>query len=113
MGSGSFDSNGNEIIALFANVRWVTTSTNYSTGWKFVTLILNASSVPSIYVGSTLIGTYSGSNPITPTTNAFIGAAGASRYFNGNIAQAIAYNRALSATEVQSNFDVTKGRYGL
>jgi hypothetical protein len=114
VGSGTADTNGNEIIGAFGNVRWIATSTNYGTGWKFVTLVLNASSVPSIYVGSTLIGAYSGNNPITPTTAAIIGAESpGGRWFNGNVAQAIAYNRALSATEVQSNYDVTRGRYGL
>jgi len=35
------------------------------------------------------------------------------RFFNGNIAQALIYNRALTATEVTQNFDALKGRYGL
>jgi hypothetical protein len=35
------------------------------------------------------------------------------RYFNGNIAQAILYNRALSASEIAQNFDATRRRYGI
>jgi hypothetical protein len=34
-------------------------------------------------------------------------------YFNGNIAQVQIYNRALSAAEVQQNYNAFKGRYGL
>jgi hypothetical protein len=114
VGSGNLDSNGNEIIGLFSGVRFIATSTNYGTGWKFVTLLLNENSVPSIYAGSTFIGSYSGFNPNAATTAATIGAeASNSRFFAGNVAQAIAYNRALSATEITANFDTTKGRYGL
>lgn len=114
VGSGTIDGIGNEITALISGVRHISTSTNYGTGWKFVTFVINASSVPSIYVGSTLIGSYSGSNPNTPTTETTVGAeASNSRPFGGNVAQAIAYNRTLSATDIQTNFDITKGRYGL
>lgn len=34
-------------------------------------------------------------------------------FFNGNIAQALMYNRALSATEVTQNFNALRGRFGL
>ena len=33
-----------------------------------------------------------------------------SRYFNGNIAQSLIYNRALSATEILQNYNATKTR---
>jgi hypothetical protein len=36
-----------------------------------------------------------------------------SRYFRGNIAQAVLYNRALSASEITQNFNVTRKRYGI
>jgi hypothetical protein len=35
------------------------------------------------------------------------------RYFKGDIAQVSVYNRALSATEIQQNFNATRSRYGL
>ena len=38
---------------------------------------------------------------------------GGARYFTGNIAQALIYNRALSATEIQQNFNFSKPRFGL
>ena len=37
----------------------------------------------------------------------------AARYFNGNIATAMVYNRALSADEVTTNFNALRGRYGV
>jgi hypothetical protein len=114
VGSANLDTNGNEIIGIFTGVRSIATSTNYGTGWKFVTLLINSSSVPLIYVGSTLIGTYSGLNPEIPTTAATVGSLHSSaRFFGGNVAQAIAYNRALTATDIDTNFNATKGRYGL
>jgi hypothetical protein len=36
-----------------------------------------------------------------------------SRYFNGNISSVRLYNKALSANEVQQNYNALKGRYGL
>jgi hypothetical protein len=35
------------------------------------------------------------------------------RFFTGNIAQAQIYNRALTPTEIQQNYNATKGRYNL
>ena len=35
------------------------------------------------------------------------------RYFNGNIAQGSAYNRALTAQEIQQNFNATRSRFGI
>jgi len=38
---------------------------------------------------------------------------GGSEPLRGNIGQALIYNRALTATEIQQNFNTTRGRYGL
>ena len=35
------------------------------------------------------------------------------RQLNGNISQVSIYNRALSAAEIQHNFNATRGRYGI
>jgi hypothetical protein len=35
------------------------------------------------------------------------------RFFKGNIAQSLIYNRALSAAEVQQNFNALRGRFGI
>jgi len=118
VGNNDMDSNGNEILGLFPGVRWIDTNINYGTGWKYVTLVLNASSVPSIYVNSTLIGSYSGLTPNSPDSSYYVGRnvgdepLGA-RAFNGNIAQVSMYNRALTAAEIQQNFNATKSRFGL
>jgi len=45
--------------------------------------------------------------------NMFGAAAGISGFFNGRISNAKIYNRALSATEIQQNFNATRARYGV
>ena len=52
---------------------------------------------------------------IQPSSNLFIGMSqhAAGQCFNGKIAQASVYNRALTAAEIQQNFNATRGRYGL
>ena len=39
--------------------------------------------------------------------------AGGSSYFDGGIAQVVAYNRILTANEILQNYNTTKGRFGL
>lgn len=118
IGSGNFDTPGNQMIALFPYVRWINTSTNYGTGWKFFTLTLSSTSVPSFYLNGTLIGSYSGSNPITPTSGVYLAQSigdlgGGFRMFAGKIAQVSIYNKALNAAEVLHNFNSTKSVFGL
>jgi hypothetical protein len=38
---------------------------------------------------------------------------GQSRWGNGNIYNCLRYNRALSPTEIQQNFNATRGRFGI
>ena len=117
IGSQYFENYGNEIIGLFPVVRWISTGINYGLGWKNITLVINSSSVPSIYFNGQLLGTYTGSNPLTPTTSAYVGREifdglqSPNRAFNGNIGQVLFYNRALSAAEVLQNYNATKQRY--
>ena len=118
VGNNTMDSDGNEILGLFTKVRWIETNASYGTGWKYVTLVLNASSVPSIYVDSTLIGSYSGLTPNSPDSFYYVGRnigdePSGVRAFNGNIAQVSIYNRALTAEEVQQNFNALRGRFGI
>ena len=68
-----------------------------SSGISSSTNIYNASS-------TTLNNIMIGNDPNSP---------GPVRYFNGNIAQVSIYNRALSAQEIQQNFNATRRRYGI
>jgi hypothetical protein len=118
VGLSTYEDLGNDIIVLFPGIRWIDTNVTYGTGWKMATLVIGATSVPTIYVNDTLIGSYSGTNPITPTANVYfgrnVGDEGAIlRAFGGNMANAKIYNRALSATEVAQNYNAQKSRFNL
>ena len=117
VGGTNFDDSGNQIIGLYSSVRWITTGSNYGTGWKFFTLTLSATSLPTFYLNGVLIGSYTGTNPITPTSGVYIGQAigdtgPSGRAFAGNIATTQIYNRELSATEILQNYNATKSRFG-
>ena len=47
------------------------------------------------------------------SANTVIGNGGDTGYFDGNISQFSAYNRTLSASEIQQNFNALRGRFGL
>jgi len=118
VGSNNMEFLGNEVIVLFSNIRWIDTNVTYGTGWKMVNLVLNASSVPSIYLNGSLLNSYSGANPITPTNGVYIGRnigddPSGVRAFSGDISIVRMYNRGLSATEISSNYNAQKSRFGL
>lgn len=48
-----------------------------------------------------------------PTLQMEIGRRAAGNYFNGNIANISIYNRALTAAEIQQNFNALRGRFGI
>lgn len=115
VGSSTFDNNGNDAIGLFQLVRWIDSNITWGTGWMMVGLSLNGSSVPSFIKNNNIIGTFSGTAPNTPVTNAALGvdAHGGSRNFAGDIAWAAFYSRELSISEIQQNYNALRGRFGL
>ena len=70
-----------------------------------------------IYVNGVLRATSATlTGPVTQNTTgaAFIGIYGGGGYpFNGRIAQTQIYNRALTAAEIQQNFNATRSRYSI
>ncbi len=86
---------------------------NISDGaWKNVVLTFSGGD-GNLYLNGALVSnfTYNISNNLN---NLFIGAeANANQYAACNIAQALVYNRALSAQEILQNYNATKKRYGL
>jgi hypothetical protein len=80
--------------------------------WKNLVLTFSGG-IGSLYLNglSVLSTTYNISNN---SYNLFIGAeANANQYAACNIAQALVYNRAITASEVIQNYNATKRRYGL
>lgn len=118
VGSNTMDTLGNEVLALFPAIRWIDTNLTYGTGWKMVNLVLNASSVPSIYLNGALLNSYSGTNPISPTAGVYVARnigdePFGARAFSGDIPIIRIYNRTLTATEILKNYNETKSRFGL
>ena len=69
-----------------------------------------------LYENGTLIQTGSSytTNISNSSTNLEIGRGGGGSYnWSGNIAQTQIYNRALTAAEIQQNFNALRGRYGI
>ena len=78
-------------------------------------MVMDGSSVPSIYLNDTLVGAYPGTAPVTPQANIYVGAniGDGTRHFAGDISQALIYNKALTSIEIKQNFEATRGRFGI
>lgn len=110
IGNNAFDQVGSNVCMLFSGVRWISTGTSFGTaGWKLITMTLDGSSVPRAYVNGTLIGSYPDAtkNPVAPIGTFNLGAniGDGNIYYNGKFAAAYFYNRALSLTEIQQNYN--------
>ena len=109
---------GNKATMLFAGARWITTTTNYGYGWKLVTMVLNSSGVPSMYINNTQVsGTYTGNNALTPNTGSYLGRNVGDDdvnwpKFNGKMAAVYFYTKALSQSEINQNYDALAARFG-
>jgi len=73
---------------------------NNSTGWV-------------LYLNGVQVDTNSNTTGPGGTTGVYIARYSGGNYFDGDIAQAIIYDRVLTATEVQQNFNAFRGRFGL
>ena len=110
---------GNKATMLFAGARWITTNTNYGYGWKLVTMVLNSSGVPSMYINNTQVsGTYTGNNALTPNTGSYLGRNVGDDdvnwpKFNGKMAAVYFYTKALSQSEINQNYNALATRFGL
>lgn len=87
--------------------------------WHHVTMTftstdLGAANNTSVYIDGNLVSTariyhLNHSIPVTLAS----GTNSASQILNGNIAQALVYNVALSSTQILQNYNALRGRYGL
>jgi hypothetical protein len=110
---------GNRATMLFAGTRWIPTTTNFGYGWKLVTMVINSSGVPSLYINNTIVpGTYTGNNALTPTSGTYLGRNIGDDdvnwpKFNGKMAAAYFYTKALSQNEITQNYNALATRFGL
>ena len=81
--------------------------------WYLVNLT-KSGNVYTFYQNSISLGSVTNTAPIPDSSAPLtIGTAEGGSLFNGNIAQVKIYNKALSQEEVQQNFNVTRGRFGI
>jgi hypothetical protein len=83
--------------------------------WYFFTMVRTANSF-SLYVNDTKLQENTTTNIINCSSSAplRIGSGYSSGYYySGNCSNAQIYNRALTAAEIQQNFQATRGRYGI
>jgi Concanavalin A-like lectin/glucanases superfamily len=91
--------------------------------WEHHTITYDSSSSPYVkfykngsYTGGSTTNNSANISSITTTEPFRIGlsvAGGPTRYFNGRMPLVQAYNRALTASEIQQNFNATRGRFGI
>ena len=95
-----------------------TTTLNTGNWFNTVLTINRSTNTVSIYVNGTLeasqVNASIGTSNLTSSSNLLIGTERTSGIFlNGNIAQVSVYNRALSADEIQQNYNVLRSRFGI
>ena len=94
----------------FDTVTNFTTTAVYRNQWVYVALSKpSGSSSASYYVNGTLVGT--GGAYTTPAVTPTWFNRAAAQTWNGNSSNVQVYNRALSATEIQQNYNALRGRY--
>jgi hypothetical protein len=71
----------------------------------------NSSPNALIYIDGALVASSSSVGSFLGTTNLLLGSWRSVNFLTGNISQVSIYNRALTAQEIQQNFNATKSRY--
>jgi len=101
--------------AILNNQFWTTIGQNVTLNqWVMVSMTFTATTA-IFYLNGVQVATLSYTRgAVSPGTNYLVGKSAANaRYFNGGIATAMIYNRALTADEITTNFNALRGRYGI
>ena len=96
----------------WANDILITTSVSPADSW-FNVVARDNGSERSIWINGVSAGTGSRDNHNVTDSNIQIAKTSGAEYLNGNIAQALIYDVALSDSEILENFNATKSRFGL
>lgn len=123
--------NGSTTYSFFASVKaiggffvnYTSTQTAVNDGqWKNLVAVIRtdtavqANNINTLYINGiqSAVNTYTNGNLYNPSTLAMnIGRRSTGAYFPGNLAQISIYNKELTATEIQQNFNATRSRYGI
>lgn len=103
-GNGSdMSTNGNLVMLLFENIRWIPTTVTLFPGWFKWDVVISAAGVPSLYVNGSLWATYAGTNAIAPTATTLIGG-DAARFDNDPLDEIRISSRVLSAAQIAAEY---------
>lgn len=84
------------------------------TGWANICVTYNGSTTILVYCNGVLYGTKTlGGTLNTGNGTLYFGSYGAGVFYSGRLSQLLMYNKALTASEVLQNYNVTKTRFGL
>jgi hypothetical protein len=85
--------------------------------WNYFAVTLTSGLIQTVYQNGVLVGSpRTAAGYFTGNTIYGIGRwskTGPTQYINANVATSYVYNRALSATEIDQNYNATKSRFGL
>jgi hypothetical protein len=88
-----------------------------STSTWYNICVVRSSNTYNLYVNGAYVSNFTSSNTYTYDADTigqnYIASGGGSEKWDGKISAISAYNRALSAAEVQQNFNATRSRYGI
>jgi uncharacterized membrane protein len=107
VGGTTFDNNGNDLILLYESVRWIDTNSVIGTGWHHTVMVIDSSGVPEGFIDGVSVGSFSGTNALSPSDETMIGGyneSGNDRFFNGTIDEVAIFNRSLSAAEIRNQY---------
>jgi hypothetical protein len=90
-------------------------STNWGVNvWNYIILVYNGSTIKIYLNGNEVFSEAATGNIVTTNSDVNIGGEpNQSFFFSGKISNSMIYNRALTATEIQQNFEALRGRYGI
>lgn len=105
-GLTTMEDNGNKLVIIYDAVRWQATAATLSVGRHYVNLVISSGGVPSVYLDGVLVGSYSGTNAIAPTTSITIGngQTGTTRGYNGSVDEVRFMNVARTADWILTEY---------
>jgi hypothetical protein len=123
--------NGSTTVSFFASVKaiggyfvnYTSTQTAVNDGqWKNLVAVIRTdtavqeNNINTLYINGvqSAVNTFTNGNLYNPPTLAMnIGRRSTGSYFPGNLSQISIYNKELTATEIQQNFNALRGRFGI
>ena len=104
VGNGGCDSPGNEAVGVFDQISWLPSGTHWGTGALLAEMTLDPVGRPVLYRNGAFLANIGSGGPVAATGPTFIGGYNyaSARYFRGDIAEVLIFNRLLTDAERQA-----------